>query len=173
MTDCERECVSVKKDTEILTSGWWEYRNMLMVNIFLNCYKLSMIMSITFSRKTDIDKATSWLHLFPLQPLRPLSSPPGSRGPASLNGHSTSVLNGLCPLSPHPALRSSRLSPRGPKHSLRSSPDQPPAPSLGSLNSWTQVQSHSSSHDVRMETVCLPISKQHVMCKDWMCFHQI
>ena len=51
---------------------------------------------------------------FPLQPLCPLSSPPGSRGPTSLNSHSTSVLNSLCPLSPHPPLRSSQLSPRGP-----------------------------------------------------------
>ena len=27
-----------RRDTEILISGWWEYSNILMFNIFLNCY---------------------------------------------------------------------------------------------------------------------------------------
>ena len=66
MTDCEREHMSVKEDTEILTSGWWEYRNILMVNIFLNCYKLSMIVSITSpGKQTQIKQLHGFISVSP------------------------------------------------------------------------------------------------------------
>jgi len=50
---------------EILTSGWWEYRNILMVNIFLNCYKLSIVSITSPGKQTQIKQLHGFISVSP------------------------------------------------------------------------------------------------------------